>query len=216
MLGDGQAAEAGGSEEEDVGSLGETTRRSRRGRLPRRSWKRTAEEQARQAAEEKRKRTAEEQARQAAEEKRTAEEQARQAAEEKRKRTAEEQARQAAEEKRKRTAEEQARQAAEEKRKRAAEEQARQAAEEKRKRAAKLLAGRYELGELLGRGGMAEVRRAVDQRLGRSVAVKQLRADLAIDPHVPGAVPARSPVCGGAQPSDHRGRLRHRRGDRSA
>jgi serine/threonine-protein kinase len=29
---------------------------------------------------------------------------------------------------------------------------------------------------------MAEVRRAVDQRLGRSVAVKQLRADLAIDP----------------------------------
>jgi eukaryotic-like serine/threonine-protein kinase len=42
--------------------------------------------------------------------------------------------------------------------------------------------GRYELGELLGRGGMAEVRRAVDQRLGRSVAVKQLRADLAMDP----------------------------------
>ena len=42
--------------------------------------------------------------------------------------------------------------------------------------------GRYELGELLGRGGMAEVRHAVDQRLGRPVAVKQLRADLAIDP----------------------------------
>ena len=38
--------------------------------------------------------------------------------------------------------------------------------------------GRYELGELLGRGGMAEVRRAVDQRLGRPVAVKQLRTDL--------------------------------------
>jgi beta-lactam-binding protein with PASTA domain/tRNA A-37 threonylcarbamoyl transferase component Bud32 len=42
--------------------------------------------------------------------------------------------------------------------------------------------GRYELGDLLGRGGMAEVRRAVDQRLGRSVAVKQLRTDLAMDP----------------------------------
>ena len=42
--------------------------------------------------------------------------------------------------------------------------------------------GRYELGELLGRGGMAEVRRAVDRRLGRPVAVKQLRADLAVDP----------------------------------
>jgi eukaryotic-like serine/threonine-protein kinase len=42
--------------------------------------------------------------------------------------------------------------------------------------------GRYELGELLGRGGMAEVRRAVDQRLGRPVAVKQLRTDLAVDP----------------------------------
>src|SRR5215208_8350132 len=45
-----------------------------------------------------------------------------------------------------------------------------------------VVGGRYELGELLGRGGMAEVRRAVDQRLGRPVAVKQLRADLAIDP----------------------------------
>jgi eukaryotic-like serine/threonine-protein kinase len=45
-----------------------------------------------------------------------------------------------------------------------------------------MVGGRYELGELLGRGGMAEVRRAVDQRLGRSVAVKQLRADLATDP----------------------------------
>src|SRR3954454_13749007 len=45
-----------------------------------------------------------------------------------------------------------------------------------------MVGGRYELGELLGRGGMAEVRRAVDQRLGRSVAVKQLRTDLATDP----------------------------------
>jgi eukaryotic-like serine/threonine-protein kinase len=42
--------------------------------------------------------------------------------------------------------------------------------------------GRYELDGLLGRGGMAEVRRAVDRRLGRPVAVKQLRTDLAMDP----------------------------------
>ena len=42
--------------------------------------------------------------------------------------------------------------------------------------------GRYELGDPLGRGGMAEVRRAVDLRLGRAVAVKQLRPDLATDP----------------------------------
>ena len=41
---------------------------------------------------------------------------------------------------------------------------------------------RYELGDLLGRGGMAEVHRAVDLRLGRPVAVKQLRTDLAVDP----------------------------------
>jgi eukaryotic-like serine/threonine-protein kinase len=45
-----------------------------------------------------------------------------------------------------------------------------------------LVGGRYELGEMLGRGGMAEVRGAVDTRLGRQVAVKQLRADLATDP----------------------------------
>ena len=42
--------------------------------------------------------------------------------------------------------------------------------------------GRYELGELLGRGGMAEVRKGTDVRLGRTVAVKRLRTDLASDP----------------------------------
>lgn len=42
--------------------------------------------------------------------------------------------------------------------------------------------GRYELGELLGRGGMAEVRKGTDVRLGRTVAIKRLRVDLATDP----------------------------------
>ncbi len=45
-----------------------------------------------------------------------------------------------------------------------------------------ILAGRYELGETIGRGGMAEVHIGHDRRLGRTVAVKVLRSDLARDP----------------------------------
>ncbi len=45
-----------------------------------------------------------------------------------------------------------------------------------------LIGGRYEIGELLGRGGMAEVRKGNDLRLGRVVAIKRLRTDLASDP----------------------------------
>jgi eukaryotic-like serine/threonine-protein kinase len=48
--------------------------------------------------------------------------------------------------------------------------------------APRVLGGRYEVGALLGRGGMAEVHVARDTRLGRSVAVKLLRSDLARDP----------------------------------
>ena len=41
--------------------------------------------------------------------------------------------------------------------------------------------GRYQIGQLIGRGGMAEVHVALDTRLGRTVAVKIMRADLAND-----------------------------------
>ncbi|MCV7432811.1 Stk1 family PASTA domain-containing Ser/Thr kinase [Mycolicibacterium bacteremicum] len=44
------------------------------------------------------------------------------------------------------------------------------------------LSDRYELGEILGFGGMSEVHIARDTRLHRDVAVKVLRADLARDP----------------------------------
>lgn len=44
------------------------------------------------------------------------------------------------------------------------------------------LGDRYELGEIVGRGGMAEVYEGTDTRLNRRVAVKVLRVDLARDP----------------------------------
>ena len=46
----------------------------------------------------------------------------------------------------------------------------------------KVLSGRYEVRALLGRGGMAEVHEGVDNRLGRRIAIKLLRSDLARDP----------------------------------
>ena len=46
----------------------------------------------------------------------------------------------------------------------------------------RLLAGRYELGELIGRGGMSDVHVGLDTRLGRRVAIKLLKPSLATDP----------------------------------
>ncbi|MFC4334826.1 Stk1 family PASTA domain-containing Ser/Thr kinase [Salininema proteolyticum] len=45
----------------------------------------------------------------------------------------------------------------------------------------RLLGGRYEVAETIGYGGMAEVHRGRDRRLGREVAIKLLRSDLAHD-----------------------------------
>lgn len=44
-----------------------------------------------------------------------------------------------------------------------------------------ILGGRYEVGDRIGRGGMAEVHIGHDTRLGRQVAIKILRSDLARD-----------------------------------
>ncbi|HJE21893.1 MAG TPA: Stk1 family PASTA domain-containing Ser/Thr kinase [Bifidobacterium pullorum] len=44
-----------------------------------------------------------------------------------------------------------------------------------------LAQGRYQLGQAIGHGGMAEVYMALDTRLGRTVAVKVMRADFAND-----------------------------------
>ena len=46
----------------------------------------------------------------------------------------------------------------------------------------RVLNGRYEVSELIGRGGMADVYLGRDVRLGRTVAIKVLRPDLARDP----------------------------------
>ncbi len=71
-----------------------------------------------------------------------------------------------------------------------------------------LIGDRYELGELLGRGGMAEVRKARDTRLGRTVAVKRLRTDLASDAAGDALVSSLGPARSRSGRS-HRGRQWH-------
>ena len=45
----------------------------------------------------------------------------------------------------------------------------------------RLIANRYRLGEIIGRGGMATIYRAHDTRLGRDVALKLLRPEISAD-----------------------------------
>src|ERR1700742_1805678 len=47
-----------------------------------------------------------------------------------------------------------------------------------------IIAGRYEVGEIVGRGGYGLVRRALDRKTGRPVAMKVLSADAGKDPHL--------------------------------
>lgn len=46
----------------------------------------------------------------------------------------------------------------------------------------RIIADRYEVGDLIGRGGMADVYEGMDTRLGRKIAIKVLKADLVADP----------------------------------
>ncbi len=70
--------------------------------------------------------------------------------------------------------------------------------------------GSYEIVAALGEGGMGEVYRATDTRLGRDVAIKVLPAAFAADPERLARFEREAKVAGRAQPPRHRAPLRPR------
>ena len=79
----------------------------------------------------------------------------------------------------------------------------------------RLLAGRYQIGELLGRGGMADVHVGMDARLGRRVAIKLLKPSLANDPAFRTRFRQEAQAAARMAHPDDRAGVRRRRRDRA-
>src|SRR3954462_15395426 len=73
----------------------------------------------------------------------------------------------------------------------------------------------YRVEALIGRGGMGEVYRAIDERLGRPVALKVLSDGLASDERYRSRLPEESRPAGGLRPPERGARLRSGRGARA-